>query len=124
MQPTSPLRKTNHIDEIFQVREKFNSDSAVSISLARKHPDLFFQINSDNIIFPFSKDFKGLPRQKYSELYTVNGALYLSSKKSILLNNSLFTSDTVGYIMPEKYSIDIDTQLDWEIAEFLMKRSL
>jgi N-acylneuraminate cytidylyltransferase len=124
MQPTSPLRKTHHIDEIFQLREKLKSDSAVSISLSRKHPNLFFKINSENIISPFSKDFKSLPRQKYSDLYTVNGALYLSSKKSILLNNSFFTSKTVGYIMPEKYSIDIDTQLDWDIAEFLMKRSL
>ena len=124
MQPTSPLRKTHHIDEIFQLREKLKSDSAVSISLSRKHPNLFFKINSENIISPFSKDFKSLPRQKYSDLYTVNGSLYLSSKKSILLNNSFFTSKTVGYIMPEKYSIDIDTQLDWDIAEFLMKRSL
>ena len=31
-------------------------------------------------------------------------------------------SETIGYIMPEEYSIDIDTQLDWDIAEFLMTK--
>ena len=124
LQPTSPLRQTKHINEIFEFREKFQSDSVVSITLAKKHQDLFFQLNSNSIISPLSKDFKALPRQKYSDLYTINGALYLSSKKSILLNKSLFSSSTLGYIMPEKYSIDIDTQLDWDIAQFLMKREL
>ena len=124
LQPTSPLRQTKHINEIFEFREKFQGDSVVSITLAKKHTDLFFQLNSNHIISPLSKDFKALPRQKYSDLYTINGALYLSSKKSILLNKSLFSPSTLGYIMPEKYSIDIDTQLDWDIAQFLMKREL
>ena len=65
-----------------------------------------------------------MPRQKYPDLYTVNGALYLSSKKSISLNKSLFSSTSLGYIMSERDSIDIDTELDWEIAEFLMKKLL
>ena len=124
LQPTSPLRQTKHINEIFEFREKFQSDSVVSITLAKKHQDLFFQLNSNHIISPLSNDFKALPRQKYSDLYTINGALYLSSKKSIFLNKSLFSPSTLGYIMPEKYSIDIDTQLDWDIAQFLMKQEL
>ena len=124
LQPTSPLRQTKHINEIFQLREKFQSDSVVSISLAKKHLDLFFHYNSNHIISPLSGDFKALPRQKYPDLYTINGALYLSSRKSIFSNRSLFSPSTLGYIMPQKYSIDIDTELDWDIAQFLMKKEL
>ena len=124
LQPTSPLRQTKHINEIFQFREKFKSDSVVSISLAKKHFDLFFHLNSNHIISPLSNDFKAMPRQKYADLYTINGALYLSSRKSIFLNKSLFSPSTLGYIMPQKYSIDIDTELDWDIAQFLMKKEL
>ena len=123
LQPTSPLRKTNHIDEIFKLRSKMNSDSAVSISLSNKHLDLFFNINEKSQIKPYSKDFKALPRQKYQSLFTLNGSLYLSSRKSLLNNKSFFSPSTIGYIMPERYSIDIDTQLDWDIAEFLMTKS-
>ena len=65
-----------------------------------------------------------MPRQKYKRLYNVNGALYLSTKNSILRNLSFFTSNTIGYLMPQEYSIDIDTQLDWDLAEFLMKKLL
>jgi N-acylneuraminate cytidylyltransferase len=60
------------------------------------------------------------PRQEYQKKFFLNGSLYLSTKESILKNKSLITPDTVGYIMPEKYSIDIDSPIDWMFAEFLM----
>ena len=60
------------------------------------------------------------PRLEYQKRYYLNGSLYLSTKESILKNKSLVTTDTIGYIMPEEYSIDIDTPFDWMIAEFLM----
>ena len=55
LQPTSPLRRTFDIDEIFKIRSKYNSDSAVSVSLSSKNIDLFFEMNSTNIISPYSK---------------------------------------------------------------------
>lgn len=124
MQPTSPLRRTKDIDEIFKLRAKKSTTSAVSISDSGKHIDLFFKMDSQNKIKPISSKFKSMPRQKYNKLYNVNGALYLSTKDSILQNLSFFTSNTIGYVMPAEYSIDIDTQLDWDLAEFLMQKLL
>ena len=124
LQPTSPLRQTIHINQIFELRLKFNSDSAVSITPSRKNIDLFYNIDSKNRISPYSKDLKLLPRQQYSTSYILNGALYLSTTESILKNKSFISSSTIGYIMDEEYSIDIDTQFDWDIAEFLMSKSL
>ena len=83
---------------------------------------MFFQVDKNNRIQPYSKDFKALPRQSYPNLFTLNGSLYLSTRKSLLSEKSFFSQSTVGYIMPERYSIDIDTQLDWDIAEFLMSQ--
>ena len=124
LQPTSPLRRSIDIDKIIQMRSKFKSDSAVSINLSQKHINLFFKLNSDFQINPISENFKEIPRQKCSKMFTLNGALYLSTKESILRNKSFFSPNTIGYVMPEEYSIDIDTPLDWEIAEFLMKKLL
>ena len=121
LQPTSPLRETKHIDEIFKLRANGNCDSAVSISLSKKNN--IFKINSRNELLPISNELNLLPRQKYNDLYTLNGALYLSSRKSILINKSFISNATLGYIMPEDCSIDIDTPFDWAIAEYLMKKS-
>ena len=122
MQPTSPLRRTCDIDGIFKLRSKLNAESAVSVSKAKKNIDLFFNMDAKNRIYSFSSNLKLAPRQEYKDTYNLNGSLYLSSKESIINNRSFITSDTVGYIMSEEYSIDIDTPLDWEIGEFLMKK--
>ncbi len=122
MQPTSPLRRTVDIEGIFKIRSEFDSDSAVSLTKADKNPDLFFSLDSNKRIKPCSKKIKFLPRQAYPEKFILNGALYLSTIKSLFDNNSFVSSNTIGYIMPKEYSIDIDTQLDWEIGEFLMSK--
>ena len=122
LQPTSPLRKTQHIDEIFKLRSKFKTDSAVSISLAKSN--IIFRKDAQHKIKPINNQKKFLPRQKFNDLYTLNGALYLSSRESILGNRSFLSPSTVGYVMSEEHSIDIDTPLDWEIAEYLMRKKL
>ena len=122
LQPTSPFRETKHIEEIFKLRSEFNSDSAVSVSLSRKHIDLFFFLNDKKEIIPYNNKIRLLPRQQYQNSYTLNGSLYLATKESIFSHKSLITPETIGYVMPEKYSFDIDTQLDWDLAEFVMKK--
>ena len=124
LQPTSPLRKTKHIDEIFEIRSKYNSDSAVSVTLARKNIDSYFTLDENKRMTPSSDDLKFLPRQEYAKSYTLNGALYLSTSESILKKKSLISSSTIGYVMPEEYSIDIDNQFDWDLAEYLMSKFL
>ena len=120
LQPTSPLRRLQDIDGIFDQRSKFNSDSAVSLTLSKKPSDIFFQLDKNMKIFSSKETLSFKPRQEYQKRFYLNGALYLSTKESILKNKSLVTADTIGYIMPEEYSIDIDTPFDWMIAEFLM----
>ena len=122
LQPTSPLRRTFHINEIFELKSEEKAFSAVSISVAKKNIDLYYSLNSDRRILPFSKVPKLLPRQAYLNSYTLNGALYLSDCYSLLHEKSFISSNTVGYIMSDEYSVDIDTQLDWEFAEFLMHK--
>jgi len=124
LQPTSPLRRLEDIDGIFNQRYKFNSDSAVSITKSKKPCELFFQLDNNMKLFSSLNNLNIKPRQEYQDQFYLNGSLYLSTKESILKNKSLITSDTVGYIMPEKFSIDIDTPFDWIIAEFLMENYL
>ena len=119
LQPTSPIRKLEHIEGIFKLRSKNKSSSAVSVTKASKHIDLFFEMDSNSKIIPISKNYNIKPRQKYNVNYTLNGSMYLSSRSSILKNKSLITHDTLGYIMEQKYSVDIDTPFDWEIAEYI-----
>ena len=124
LQPTSPLRRKYDIDQIFEIRSKFESDSAVSISLSKEHIELYFKLDSGNKLNPLNSHLKLAPRQEYEKYYTLNGALYLSTLESLLGNKSFISPNTIGYVMPPEYSIDIDTKLDWEIAELFMSKLL
>ena len=101
LQPTSPLRRKYDIDQIFEIRSKFESDSAVSISLSKEHIELYFKLDSGNKLNPLNSHLKLAPRQEYEKYYTLNGALYLSDLESLLGNKSFIspnTPDTYVYI--------------------------
>ena len=83
---------------------------------------MYFKLDSGNKLNPLNSHLKLAPRQEYEKYYTLNGALYLSNLESLLKKKSFISSSTIGYVMPSEYSIDIDTELDWEIAEFLMSK--
>ena len=46
----------------------------------------------------------------------------ISSAKVIYENNSGFGSNVFPYVIPGDQSIDIDTRVDWSIAEFLLEQ--
>ena len=122
LQPTSPLRRKIDIDNIFDLRSKYGSNSAISLTQCSSHPNLIYKLKESNLIKPLIRESKIENRQSMETFFKINGALYLSTRESIEKYNSLITQETVGYIMPEQFSVDIDSPLDWEIAEYLMKK--
>ena len=54
--------------------------------------------------------------------YRENGAIYIEKVDRFLEEKTFFIKDNIyGYIMDQIYSIDIDTQLDFNYAEFLIE---
>jgi CMP-N-acetylneuraminic acid synthetase len=64
-------------------------------------------------------DTKGNSADKY---YRINGAIYLINKKMFMLSKSLLNDKTIAYVMPQIRSVDIDTEIDFCLAETLMKK--
>ena len=63
-------------------------------------------------------------RQDLSKAYCLNGSIYLANRDFLIEKNSFIDESTVGFIMPQSRSIDIDNNYDWEIAEMLFMKSL
>ncbi len=85
LQPTSPLRKSQHIDESIELLirkyKKYNSLVSVSI-LEEPHPFKVKKI-TNNYLVPFIKNKSSeIPRQKLDKVYKLNGSIYLIKKKS------------------------------------------
>ena len=121
LQPTSPLRSSQDIRNIIKLRDQYKKDSAISIVEAKKHPNLSLTLNKLKIK-KFINNSLILPRQQMEKTYLINGAMYLSTREFILDKNDFYAEDTLGYIMPEERSVDIDNYIDFDWAEFLIKR--
>ena len=61
-------------------------------------------------------------RQLAPRWFGLNGAIWVLNPKRLgQLNFSLLGSRTYGYLMPRERSVDLDTELDWRIAECLAR---
>jgi CMP-N-acetylneuraminic acid synthetase len=62
-------------------------------------------------------------RQDAPIIYENNASIYIWSRKAILKNNKILNKNTIFYEMPHERSIDIDSELDFKLVEFLLKKN-
>ena len=61
-------------------------------------------------------------RQDAPPCFDMNASIYMWTRKAILNSRSLYNKKTILYEMPASRSIDIDSKLDFEIVQFLLKK--
>ena len=70
------------------------------------------------------KEIMNKNRQELPVFYRLNGAIYLAYCNYIKERKSFFVKETFAYIMPRERSIDIDDEIDFELAEILIKNDV
>lgn len=120
LQCTSPLRNVSDIDNTIEKMIKTNSDSAVSVCEVESNPYWTNVFNGDKLEY-FLKDGKKITRrQDLPKIYEINGAVYVVRTKSFRKYKTLETENMTGYIMEKERSIDIDTIIDFKMAELIL----
>ncbi len=121
---TSPLRL---IEDITGAYEQFvceDADNLITASPSRKNP-YFNMVESVNgliqLVKPLDKPIGR--RQDAPQVFDMNASIYIWKRKALLEYDTLFTRKTALFIMPEERSVDIDTDLDWNIVEHLIGKS-
>jgi CMP-N-acetylneuraminic acid synthetase len=122
LQPTSPLRKTKHIDEAIEMLIQENLDSVVSVSEPMEHPgDMVYWNTAGRMKFLLETVPSVTQRQQYDKCLFLNGAIYAFTYECVLKNNSRFGEKSLPYLMPQIDSIDIDSPDDMRIAEAILQ---
>ncbi len=123
LQPTSPLRSVEDIDGIVQFCRDYSAPSAVSVTQLSKHPFWMYQQDDQNRLRPLILNRPEITRrQDFPRTYAPNGALYLANVDWLIQNQRLIGPETLGYVMPEERSVDLDTPMDWLWVEYLIER--
>lgn len=126
LQPTSPLRNEKHIDEAIELLEEKQVDAIVSVCEMDHSPLWSNTLPKDGNMNNFLRDEVLNKRsQDLEKYYRLNGAIYICKTEKLLENKSFFLKDNIfAYIMDKKSSIDIDEDIDFKLAEILIKERI
>jgi len=117
LQPTSPLRK---IEQLKDALKLYNDNLDMVVSVKESHaPAVLCTENIDGFL-ELSINKTGIRRQDVSSHYEYNGAVYIVNVEMLKQKTFAGLSRIKKYVMDEQTSIDIDTLLDWDFAEFLI----
>lgn len=121
LQPTSPLRSSQHIDEAIFLFKERNAHSVISYC-EEHHPIVWHKrLTQDQKFVNIFDDVILKNRQAEQPTYYPNGAIYIL-KKHLLETDRYYSEHSYAYIMNRNVSIDIDTIEDFEYCEFLMSK--
>lgn len=127
LRATAPLCRGDDIDSaitLLEANEK--ADSVVSVTrMWGVHPKKLKSLGSNCELFSMFEPEGYVPtrRQELPPLYIRNGAIYVS-RPSLILNGKLWGPHCLGYVMPEERSVNINSELDFKLAEVLIKEKI
>ena len=118
LQATNPLRPRGLLKQAFDIFNETKVDSLFTVS--RDHKKLGRVVNNEFIPFNYKI---GQRSQDLEPLYYENGLLYITKveliKKDIIFNNASYP-----LVINHKFAtVDIDTQTDFDYAEFILKNN-
>lgn len=122
LQPTSPLRSAEDIRNADRLLMADNLDAVVSVC-EMEHPiQLCNRLGPSGSLKGFIRPADNRRSQEQEVYYRLNGAIYFCRTPVAMKLNTLY-SDNVesrAYVMDQVRSVDIDTALDFSIAETLL----
>ena len=124
LQPTSPLRNIEDINAAIRLFLDNECDSVVSVCEPDHSPFWCFMFNEMYLQPLFGPEYKNMRRQDLPKVVMPNGAIYISSPESITRFGGFYGDRVIPYCMPPERSIDIDTALDFTIAEVIVNKEL
>ena len=123
LQPTSPFRKDEFIKEAVALYDE-SIDMVTSVRPAACNPYYDgFEENAEGLL-KISKGDGTIARRQEAPKVWQNGSIYVINPKSLIEKGMGGFTKIKKYSMPETYSVDLDTMLDWKMAELIIKEGI
>ena len=122
---TSPLRDPVDILNCLEMYENDQCDAVIGITETNHNPYFNMVIKDDysnkcKIVIQ-SKEIIGR-RQDTPNIYNITTVAYVINSEFIMRNNSILDGCYKGVIIPSERAMDIDSQLEFDVAEFLFRK--
>tara|TARA_Y100001935_G_scaffold201816_1_gene170267 strand:- start:161 stop:859 length:699 start_codon:yes stop_codon:yes gene_type:complete len=126
LQPTTPFRKVESIDEAILTLKKSNKYTSVVsvVDVEGNHPLRMKKIEGDYLINYIDQGFENMnPRNELPKVYIRSGAIYAILTKNFYEEQSLVSNLCSPIILDKIETINIDSPLDFEFCEFMLNKT-
>ena len=122
---TSPLREVEDITNALTQFIASDADLALGITTADRSPYFNMVVqNESGLVQLVINEHQYIRRQDVPVVWDITTVFYVSTARFILENAGVLSGKTLGVFVPKERAIDIDTQYDFDIAEFLMNKKV
>ncbi len=124
LQPTSPLRTAEDIDQAVKHYQKKSAEGVASVSPVDHPPQWINTLPEDCSLKGFlDKSALGKRSQELPQYYRLNGAVSVMCAQAVREKRDFWALERVyAYVMDPMRSVDIDSELDFLVAETILQR--
>lgn len=123
LQPTSPFRRDEDVRGAMALYTP-DIDMVVSVTEAKANPYYnSFEADNEGFLHISKGDGSYVRRQDAPKVWEYNGAVYVINPLSLKRETLGKFKRRKMYVMDELHSLDLDTPLDWRIAELLISEN-
>ena len=121
LQPTSPLRRAEHIDGAVELYKKMSPATVVSVvAVPHQFTPASLMEETDGLLVPWMEGEMVLRRQDKPHLWARNGPAVLIVRPDDVRQGRLYGDRVAGFEMDARNSMDVDTMEDLEAVERLI----
>ena len=118
---TAPLRKLDDVNSCIDKFEDGNVDTVITVCEANRNPYFNMTTNDDKGYSSIVINNDGVSRRQDSpKVFDMTTVAYVVKSEFIKKYNGIFEGKVRSVCIPEERAIDIDTMLDFKIAEYLI----
>lgn len=118
--PTAPLVQDEDIRNAYEIFINGGHKSLMSVSETEHNAYRSIKVQKE-ILAPIFPEFIKKKSQELEKTFHINGAVIWVDIAAFLRYKTYFIEPVGAYIMPRERSIDIDTEMDYRFAKFIIE---
>jgi CMP-N,N'-diacetyllegionaminic acid synthase len=118
LQPTSPFRSAASVIQALKLHRNYSDSSVLGVSKCKSSAKDLYRIENGVLVRIVPDVWETATVQ--ADTYEVNGAIYVISAQSLIEQGEMYTNRVLPFEIQSRIeSIDIDTEMDWELAQIV-----
>jgi CMP-N,N'-diacetyllegionaminic acid synthase len=120
---TTPLRASDHIDAALEtLGAHADAEAVVAVTEPDYPPYWMLALSDGRLSWLFPEGGRVSRRQDLPQAYRPNGSIYAIRVSALRDQRTFYPRVTRGYVMPREVSVNIDSAMDFKMAELLLAK--